>query len=441
MKNYSADAGRDRTDAGHRRWAPVGVLAFVALWPLPAYAEGALALAVLAALCLWARIKWRGGAIWPNASMRRLVIVLFLAYWLPELLSAFDALDRPRAWREVAADLRYLPFMWLAAMAMADARDRRATVVGLAVIVAVWTLDGLAQTVIGTSPLFWSLETLKQGLGGSPSCPATAAAQVDRLSGVFGSCNLKLGLVLASLASFALAIAARSGRFVWLIVAALIGMTVVLAGARAAWITFGLVALVSGWHVLGGRRLLAAAAAGVVGLLAVSAVSPQVQQRIERTASAWESASGGLDNALSGRMRIWSAAVCMIREHPVNGVGVRSFRAAYSQCDPAPETAAAWGEGAALHAHQLVLEILSETGAIGLLCWLLAAIAGVKAWREASPAVREQARPATLALVVTVFPLNTHLAFYSTFWGGVAIVLAALYAGAITASPGANRHE
>lgn len=46
-----------------------------------------------------------------------------------------------------------------------------------------------------------------------------------------------------------------------------------------------------------------------------------------------------------------------------------------------------------------------------------------------------------LALLVTVFPLNTHLAFYSTFWGALTLMLAALYAGSLLAragpSPGA----
>jgi hypothetical protein len=38
-----------------------------------------------------------------------------------------------------------------------------------------------------------------------------------------------------------------------------------------------------------------------------------------------------------------------------------------------------------------------------------------------------------LALAVTVFPFNTHLAFYSTFWGGFTLLLAALYAGSLLA--------
>ncbi len=36
-----------------------------------------------------------------------------------------------------------------------------------------------------------------------------------------------------------------------------------------------------------------------------------------------------------------------------------------------------------------------------------------------------------LALAVSVLPLNTHLAAYSTFWGSVLLLLAALYAGSL----------
>jgi O-antigen ligase len=79
----------------------------------------------------------------------------------------------------------------------------------------------------------------------------------------------------------------------------------------------------------------------------------------------------------------------------------------------------------------VVLEVLSETGAFGLLCWLAGVALALRAWRYAGAAARERARPAMLALLVTVFPLNTHLAFYSTFWGGVALMLAALYAGSL----------
>ena len=56
-----------------------------------------------------------------------------------------------------------------------------------------------------------------------------------------------------------------------------------------------------------------------------------------------------------------------------------------------------------------------------------------------SHSLRQRARPLlpatlVLALAVTVFPFNTHLAFYSTFWGGLALLLAARYAGSLLAN-------
>jgi O-antigen ligase len=163
----------------------------------------------------------------------------------------------------------------------------------------------------------------------------------------------------------------------------------------------------------------------------LTATVPQVRERIVRTTYALTADQEGVDMALSGRTRIWSAAACMIREHPVNGVGARGFREAFPACDPEPGVVAAWGAGPALHAHQVLLEVLSETGGIGLLLWLAGAALAWRAWRYAPIASRDDARPAMLALAVTVFPLNTHLAFYSTFWGGVTLLLAALYAGAL----------
>jgi len=171
-------------------------------------------------------------------------------------------------------------------------------------------------------------------------------------------------------------------------------------------------------------------------LVALSLFAPQVQQRIERTRMALSSDEGGVDSALAGRGRIWGAAGCMARTHWFNGVGARNFREAFPACDPAPGQRAAWGEGPALHAHQIVLEILSETGVFGLLMWLAGAALAWRAWRFADAASRENARPAMLALAVTVFPFNTHLAFYSTFWGGLTLLLAAMYAGSLLGSGG-----
>ena len=416
------------------RWAPHWVLAFVALWPAPGYAEGVMVLGALLAIFKLLAARFRGGGALLSGPAWALTSVLFFAYWLPELLSAPDAVDPARALREAAVDLRYLPFLWLVAIAVASDRGRRLTFTGLAVIAGLWTLDALAEVAFGTSPLFWGIDAAKQAISGRPMCSIDQLASADRLGGVLGPCNLKLGVVLASLSPFALYAAGRRWRTAgWVVAAAAIGIVIVFAGSRASWLTYALVLVLSGWRLLGWKRLLLVFAFGAATVLALGIASPDVRERIERTTHALSADGTGVDSALSGRARIWGAALCMARTHPVNGVGARGFREAFPACDPQAGETPAWGEGPALHAHQIVLEVLSETGVIGLLLWLAGMALALRAWRFADLAARERARPAMLALLVTVFPLNTHLAFYSTFWGGLTLLLAALYAGSLLA--------
>ncbi|HEU0152914.1 MAG TPA: O-antigen ligase family protein [Arenimonas sp.] len=405
------------TDAS-LRWAPWWVLAFVALWPLPGPAEVVLSLGALVALAWLALSRFRGGMALLSHEAWALTSVLFFAYWLPEVFSSVDAVDAGRALRESLVDLRYLPFLWLVAMAVSSARGRRLTFGGLAVIAGLWLADALVQAGTG-----WSL-------GG----PATA----DRLSGVFGADNLKLGLVLASLAPFPLAAAAqRLGAIGWGLVAAALVVVVLLAGARAAWLTLALVLAFSGWRHLGLKRSLVVLGLGGLLLFTLSVtMSDKLQERVERTEAALEGGTEGVDHALSGRLPIWRTAWNMALAHPVNGVGVRGFRKAYADYAAPDDPWLADAEhGAGYHAHQIVLEVLSETGGLGLLLWLGGVALAWRAWRFATPEARDQARAPALALFVTVFPLNTHLAFYSTFWGGLTLLLAALYAGSLLAAP------
>ncbi|GAB3369905.1 O-antigen ligase [Lysobacter rhizosphaerae] len=417
---------------GGWHWAPAWILTYVALWPAPGYAEAVLVLGALAAIFKLVVSRFRGGAQLLSNHAWALTSVLFCAYWVPELVSAIDSIDRAHSFAQTAEDLRYLPFLWLVASAVASPRGRRVTFTGLAVIVGVWTLDALVQAFTGTSPLFFGIDSIKQAISHHPMCTSEEVAAADRLSGVLGPCNLKLGQVLASMSPFALYAAGRRFHATgWLVAAATIGLVLLLAGSRASWITFAVVLVLSGWGLLGWKRLLGVFAFGAIAMAVMTATVPQVRERMQRTTHALTADETGVDSALSGRGRIWGAALCMAREHPVNGVGARGFREAFPACDPDPSQPPAWGSGPALHAHQIVLEILSETGGIGLLLWLSGVALAWRAWRFADEAAREDARPAMLALAATVFPFNTHLAFYSTFWGGLTLLLAALYAGSL----------
>ncbi|MFC4726672.1 O-antigen ligase family protein [Coralloluteibacterium thermophilus] len=408
------------------RWAPWWVLALVALWPARGVTAGLLVLGALAGCVLLVRHRfWRGSALLSYEAWA-LTTVLFLGYWLPEAVSLIGAVDPRETLQNVVGHLIYLPGLWVAAMAVSDRRGRRITFTGIAVIAAVWTLDGLAQALTG-----WSL-------GGR------LPTEVDRINGIFGpDGNFKLGLVLASLSPFVLtAAASRFGTGGWLVAAAALFVVILLAGSRASWLSYALVVLVNGWVVLGLRRVLVALLLGgvVLGGLAYT-FSDRLAARFERTEAALAGDEDGVDHALSGRVAIWRAAWDMTLAHPLTGVGVRGFRCAYPEFAAPDDQFLRPGGGrrcggepyGAFHAHQIVLEVLSETGFVGLLLWLTGVAMALRAWWFAGAGARMRAAAPGLALLATVFPLNTHLAFYSTFWGSVTLLLTALFAGALLA--------
>lgn len=390
------------------------LLAVPALLPFGGAAELPLLLGALLGLIAALR-----GRIDLRAPSTRLALLMFAAYWLPELLSAYDAVAPRKSWTEVGTDLRFLPFLLFATHHLRDARRVRLAGTGIALLLAFWCADALVQAATG-----WSL-------GGG--------AESDRLSGIFGDDNLKLGGVIATLAPFGLLLAwehggARAALLAFVVVLAV----VLLAGARAAWVSLALVTAWVLWRQLGARQG-AYALLGVMGLalgagVVTNALSPRFAERIDRTATALGGDVTEFNYALAGRLPIWRTALAMSAAHPINGVGVRGFRYAYPEFAAAndPWVDRARGQGA-LHAHQLVLELLSETGAFGLLCWLAGAGFAWRAWFRADATARARAAAPAYALAAMLFPFNTHYAVYSTFWSLLLFTLLALWMSALHA--------
>lgn len=407
---------QDDTTRAHDFVALLPLWLVVVLLPVGRTAELPLLVAAVAG-CVAA---WRERAALRAHPGLPLLVAAFAAYWLATLISALDAIDPRKAWIETAADLRYLPF-GLYALAVLDTPARRARFAWLvAIVVAFWALDALAQAAFGTS------------LGGT--------LEADRVSGVFGDDNLKLGPVLAVFAPALLVdVVHRYGRRAALIAWIVLAAAILVAGARAAWIAFALATIVLVVRIAHDRRQLAAFAATVFGAGAVLAaagyaLSDRVAARVDRSATALAGDPAAIDHALAFRLPIWQTAIAISAAHPVNGVGVRGFRHAYpGYAGPGDRWVEPDSDTGAYHPHQIVLELLAETGVIGLLLWLAAAAAFVAAWRRASRAARHAAFAPGLGLVVMTFPINTHLAFYSSFWGLVLWFLVAWFAAALAA--------
>lgn len=389
-----------------KRWLASPLLPFwlvVALLPFGRSAELGTLLCLIGVVLLFMRdpqaLQHHTGA--------RLLLWLLAAYIGAAVLSSVDALVPGKSWGTSAGLLRYVPLGLYACFAIRRVERLQQLYVAVAVVLALWVADAWVQTLTG-----WSL-------GGPP--------EAERISGIFGADNLKLGPTLAVLSPFALWSARRRWGLPGLLLAfVLVLVPVLLAGSRAAWLCYALVVAGFSWREAGSLRRFAGFAAGAVLLLALVGAaawyaSPRFDQRLQRTALALQGKPHSLDAALSGRLDIWRVSSRMIAAHPINGVGVRDFRYAYPHYAPADDhflVAEPCGPGqGACHPHQLVLEILTGTGVVGLLLWLVAVGLALRAWRRVGAAARERAFPATLALGVMLFPLNTHLAFYSAWWG------------------------
>jgi O-antigen ligase len=406
-------------DALKSVWPALLVVAVLGLLPLGVGAATAvLALAAIAGVVL----AWRRRRTLATDSGVRLAVALFGCYWLPALISSIDSVAPGKSWSTVGGLLRFLPFAVFACLALRDARMWPRITLAVGALVALWMLDAWVQALTG------------RGLAG--------VSDPERLSGIFGSGNLKLGPVLAVLSPFVLVAARERFGRTGLVAAFVFALVpVLLAGERAGWLMYALVVLAFLWHE---TRTLprfvgwssATALLAVLPVLAALHASSAFDARVERSLRALQGTEVAIDYASSGRsMHIWPTTLRMIEAHPINGVGVRAFRYAYAQYAQAGDTFVnnADPDEGALHAHQIVLEILSETGTIGLLFWIAGFAFALRAWRRADAGARARAFAPALALAVMTFPLDTHLAFYSAWWGLVFWWLLALYCAALGA--------
>ncbi|HJR13540.1 MAG TPA: O-antigen ligase family protein [Rhodanobacteraceae bacterium] len=394
---------------------PIWLVIF--LLPFGRASEFGTLLCMLGAIILFFRDR---RALTAHAGAR-LLLWLWAAYFLAALISAPGAIDAARSWNSVAAYLRFAPFGIYVCFAVRRESRLNALCLATGIVVALWALDAWVQALTGYS------------LGGH--------AEMQRLSGIFGADNLKLGPVLASLSPFMLWAARRRFGRTGLIAAMLFLLVpILLAGSRAAWVTYGVALLAFFW--VEARTpwrfmvwILAACVVFAVAMGMAWKTSSRFEARMDRTMVALHDSRHAINYASSGRIDIWRVAGKMIAAHPVVGVGVRDFREAYPHYAPpndhfVTEEACGVGEGAC-HPHQIVLEVAADTGVIGLLLWLAAVGLALRAWRSVGPDARRRAFPVTVALAATMFPLNTHLAFYSAWWGLLFWWLLALWCAAL----------
>ena len=356
---------------------------------------------IMAALGLY-HVSRNPGAIFSDKGVR-VLILLFLCLWLPQLASLIGPVNLERSAKIALLYPLYLFCGIFIVRELARPGNLSRLSLALLVVVIFWCVDGLIQYATGANLL------------GYPY-------QDGMLSGVFYP-KLRLGIILAVLVPVALETVRNVNReslFPWLL---LIPFTVVvlLSGRRSAWLM--LIIGLSAYLPLVVLSLSSRARYIITGALCVAILlvgtvyfkSPDINRRIVLLTGMLGS-EYQVERATSMRMPIWDTAWNMFQDNWLNGVGPRGFRYAYRTYADEDNYFVRRGQEGQTHPHMVFLEIAVETGVIGLAGFTLFYITILRFWWRGRRFTINGAW--TAALLAGTFPLNAHLAFYGSYWSG-----------------------
>lgn len=256
-----------------------------------------------------------------------------------------------------------------------------------------------------------------------------------QLNGLFGEKNPKLGIYLAALSPLLFVYCCRYFHwFVWLFFIVATSAVIFLSGSRSGWVMLLVVlCFFALWQTLGEKRISIKWLSGGVVIVCFVMIllylfSPGVQARVEQSMLVFSGNAEAVNLGTGKRLPIWKTALRMIKDHPINGVGARGFRYAYN--DYADEDDIFVDKKSSLgayQAHQLILDILANTGLIGLVGLAGAFAVVLLNWIKGTFKVKIQMVPYALALLAVFFPINSHFATYSSQWSSMLFWLIALF--------------
>ena len=332
-------------------------------------------------------------AILSTPGMKK-AAMLFACIALPGLISLLFSVNLDRGISAVFRFAAYALAAWVVLSVKIEEGDAKRIMSFLGILLVAWAVDGFVQLLTGVSLL------------GDPLVELGEEGAI-----VTGSLQLGYGATLAILSPFFLEALRRAGGMGVGILSLPVYAAIVMSGHQSSAV-LALIGL-AGWAMLAlrnkevgaKRQVTGFVISAIIGLLLgvyLSVVTGQVSTLAEAPARY---------QSFLYQSQLWELSWQAFKDHWFTGVGMRGFGtyALATDASAIPGLAETW------HSHLTILEVISETGLVGLIGYglLLRWLWGYVQDKRMHVAV------AGLTALLAVFPLGTAVGMYSYIGGNL----------------------
>ena len=344
----------------------------------------------------------------------RFISILFFSLWIPMLLSLTDAVDLPHS---LKTTLPYSRFLFAAYFIIDEVQKKNLyskLILGLGIIITFWCFDALFQFFTGEDIFGYPMSS-------------------NLVSGLFSPKNT-LGHLLAILSPIYFEIIRRNylkhrpySYFYYLLLLVFFSL-VLLTEKRTAWLMMISSLILYSIYLLYLYKSVALKVFLIVIPVTTLILSllitshPPLNKKAHQTLGVFSGDYESISKATAKRLPIWETGINIYDKHRINGIGPRGFRHAYADyadVDNLFISGKRFNRTSPQHPHLIILEILAETGSIGLLgflvFWLYLRRISIQLIREN----KAHHLPWIMCIMIATLPYNAGLAFYGSYWSSI----------------------
>ena len=350
--------------------------------------------------------------VWRD-DVQKFFIFSFLCLWLPLIISFPDSVNHNHAAHTVFPYLRFLfAGLFIIQELSKDRRRLNFIIFSIFIIVTFWSIDASIQFFFG------------ENLLGYPYKPG-------EISGMFYPRNT-ISHICSILSTFVFIYIYKNKddyKWLWLSLIPLF-FIILLSGRRAAWIMLALSSFVFFIYIyiysVDKKQLLKMVGIIVacLSLVLITTIffNKPLNNRFKVTLGLFSADYEIVDQATARRLPLWETAFDIFKANPINGIGPRGYRHVYQEYAK-PDNY--WFDLTQTHPHLLILEIMAETGLVGIVGYLLLLYLLIKhMWQSRQ---RRFLIPLSLPVFIALVPFNAHMAFYGSIWSSMLWWLTAVY--------------